>query len=120
MAKNRIDGLYEFGHVLYALDAELHGFAPTDIERVECFWTSGDMDRSSAGFVVRLGDGRRAYLDFVHWHAFEQDEDFRIEAEFLADDQANPALSSPDEPVGGWIFDTSHLTKALARYASSA
>jgi hypothetical protein len=108
LAKASIQGVYELGHALYALDAGLHGFARGDIERVERFWTSGDMDNSSAGFVLRLRDGRRAYIDFLHWHAFEQDEDFRIDVAFLPDDQ------SPDPPSGDWSFDTGHLGKMLA------
>jgi hypothetical protein len=107
----RIQGIYELGHVLHVLDADVHGFARRDIERVECFWTFGDMHRSAAGFVLRLSDGRRAYVDFLHWHAFEQDEDFRIEVEFLDADQTYPALSSPHEPIGGWSSDTAHLGK---------
>src|SRR5690242_21761848 len=63
MTNDPIKGVYELGHALYLLDAEHHGFTRSDIERVECFWTFGDMDTSSAGFLLRLRDGRRAYLD---------------------------------------------------------
>ncbi len=110
----RIDGVYELGHVLHVLDAELHGFSRSDIERVECFWTFGDLHQSTAGFVLVLRDGRRAYVDFRHWHAFEQEEDFRIGVEFLRSDQPYPALSSPQEPLGGWLLNTRHLGKLLA------
>jgi hypothetical protein len=72
------------------------------------------MHTSSAGFVLRLRDGRRAYLDFQHWHAFEQDEDFRIEIEFLDGETALPTFTSPDEPFGGWSDETSHLNKVFA------
>ena len=71
------------------------------------------MHTSSAGFVLRLRDGRRAYLDFQHWHAFEQDEDFRIEIEFL-DGAALPTFASPEEPIGGWSDETSHLNKVFS------
>jgi hypothetical protein len=109
-----IAGLYELGHVLFILDAASHGFARADIARVESFWTFGDMHGSAAGFVLGLRDGRRAYVDFKHWHAFEQDEDFRIDVRFLARDRSLPSLSSPDEPVGGWSFETAHLDRRLA------
>ena len=110
----RIDGVYELGHVLYALDAETNGFARGDIERVECFWHSGDMHSSAAGFVLRLRDGRRAYVDFLHWHGFEQDEDFRIEVEFLARDRTLPSPRSPAPwPPAAWSDDASHLDKVL-------
>jgi hypothetical protein len=110
----RVEGVYELGHVLHVLDADLHGFSRDDIERVECFWTFGDLHESAAGFVLALRDGRRAYVDFLHWHAFEQDEDFRIEAEFLRSDQPYPALSSPQLPPADWSSDTGHLGKLLA------
>jgi hypothetical protein len=111
MANPRIDGVYELGHVLYALDTDAHGFAREQIERVECFWSFSDMHSSSAGFVLLLRDGRLAYVDFLHWHGFEQEEDFRIEVELLADGQARPALVSP--PAGGWSSDTPHLNRML-------
>ncbi len=117
-AHARIRGLYELGHVLYALDAGAHGLSRVDIERVECFWTLSEMHSSSAGFVLRLRDGRRAYLDFLHWHGFEQEEDFRIEVEFLPRDQATPASPSPHDrapwPPGGWSSETAHLNRVLA------
>ena len=109
----RVDGVYELGHALHVLDGEVHGFSTFDIERVERFWTFGDLHTSSAGFVLCLRDGRRAYLDFQHWHAFEQDEDFRIEVEFLNGETALPAFTSPDEPLGGWSGETSHLNKVF-------
>ena len=114
MARSQIDGLYELGHVLYALDAEAHGFVRADIERVECFWTFGDMHASSAGFVMTLRDGRRVYVDFQHWHAFEQNEDFSIEAELLADGQTRRDLEASRQPPGGWSSEVAHLNRMLA------
>lgn len=113
-----IRGFYEFGHVLHVLDPDTHSFAHADIERVECFWAFGDMHSSSAGFVLRLHDGRRPYVDFLHWHGFEQDEDFRIEVDFLPADQDRPATPSHDPtpwPPGGWSSQTAHLDKILGR-----
>ncbi len=107
-------GLYELGHALYVLDGEVHGFSRSDIERVERFWIFGDLHTSSAGFVLRLRDGRRAYLDFQHWHAFEQDEDFRIDTGFLDGETALPAFASPEQPLGGWSTETAHLNKVLS------
>jgi hypothetical protein len=111
--RRSIQGVYELGHVLHVVDRDLHGFSRNDIDRVEYFWTFGDLHQSSAGFVLGLSDGRRAYVDFLHWHAFEQVEDFRIEVEFLPEGQAHPDFSSPDEPLGGWSSDTAHLAKVL-------
>ncbi len=119
MATASIDGIYELGHVLHVLDAELHGFSRGDIERVECFWTFGDLHQSTAGFVLALRDGRRAYVDFLHWHAFEQEEDFRIEVEFLPSDQPYPTLGSPQEPLGGWSSNTAPFNKLLGAQNST-
>lgn len=118
-----IDGIYELGHVLYVLDAEGHGFTRRDIASIECFWTFGDMHSSAAGFVLRLADRRRAYVDFLHWHPFEQNEDFRIQVEPLPDDDSLPVLASPPGditggvtlPVGGWSHETAHLNRMLQR-----
>ncbi len=115
--KPRIDGMYEFGHALYALDSEIHGFARGDIERVERFWTFSDMHSSTAGFVVRLRHGSRAYIDFKHWHPFEQVEDFRIDVYGLEGEASLPEFASPQEPVGRWLTDTAHLERMLAGQA---
>ena len=113
--RTRIDEVYELGHVLYALDAETNGFARGDVERVERFWHSGDMHSSTAGFVLQLRDGRRAYVDFLHWHGFEQDEDFRIEVEFLEPSQTLPSPRGPAPwPTADWSTDVAHLDKVLA------
>jgi hypothetical protein len=115
----QIRGFYEFGHTLDVLDAESHGFAPTDIAHVDRFWAFGDMHDSSAGFVLQLRDGRHAYAEFQHWHGFEQDEDFRIDVEMLDGDALPTApLREPlpgDEPwpPGGWSGETAHLDRLL-------
>jgi hypothetical protein len=105
MARPQIDGVYELGHVLYALDTDAHEITRADIARVECFWTLSDMHSSAARFVFLLRDGRHAHVHFQHWHAFEQDEDFLVEVTF----------GMPDEsPPGGWSPETAHLDRRLA------
>ncbi len=117
----RIDGLYELGHLLDVLDADMHGFSRADIERVDSFWSFSEMDSSSAGFVIALGDGRRAHIDFLHWHGFEQDEDFRIKAEFLASGQALSSPAGPAPwPLGDCSRETSHLNRMLASQRSGS
>jgi hypothetical protein len=113
----RIRGFYELGHALHILDADTHGFGPADIERVESFWAFGDMHSSAAGFVLKLRDGRRPYVDFLHWHGFEQDEDFRIEIELLPPGQAHPTPRPHDAlpwPPGEWSSETTHLDRVIA------
>ncbi|UYN93231.1 MAG: hypothetical protein KIT25_14290 [Enhydrobacter sp.] len=115
MANELIRGVYELGHVLFVLDGATHGFARADIAGVECFWTFGDMDRSHAGFVLTLRDGRRALVDFVHWHAFEQDEDFRVDVAFLGDGEQPPAPGQELKLPVAWSVETSHLARVLGR-----
>ena len=98
MKRARIDGLYELGHVLYALEGGSQGVERGDVVSVERFWTFGDMHSSTAGFVLCLKDGRRSYVDFRHWHGFEQDEDFTVTVSFLESGQVQPDLA-PGEPV---------------------
>ena len=113
--RTSIDGLYELGHVLYALDADVHSFARADVARVERFWNFGDMHSSSAGFVFRLSDERRVYVDFLHWHGFEQDEDFRIEVEILAAGQPFPQPRGPAPwPPAPWSDDVARLDRVIA------
>lgn len=116
----QIRGFYEFAHALDVLDGDSHGFAPADIESVERYWAYGDMHDSAAGFVLRLRDDRRAYGEFLHWHGFEQDEDFRIDVEILEGEEVpstplrEPIDPSAPWPPGGWSDETAHLDRLLA------
>lgn len=115
----QIHGFYEFGHTLDVLDADSHGFTPADVAHVDRFWAYGDMHDSSAGFVLQLRDGRHAYVEFLHWHGFEQDEDFRIDVEMLEGDEVpstplrEPVDPSAPWPPGGWSAETAHLDRLL-------
>ena len=115
MPRPAIEGLYELGHVLYVLEAGGQGFTPNDVASVECFWVSGDMHASSAGFVLRLRDRRLAHVDFRHWHPFEQNEDFSIAVEFLDEEEALPTPSAPEAPPAVWSRDTAHLNRRLQK-----
>lgn len=115
----QILGFYEFGHTLDVLDADSHGFTPADVAHVDRFWAYGDMHDSSAGFVLQLRDGRHAYVEFLHWHGFEQDEDFRIDVEMLEGDEVpstplrEPVDPSAPWPPGDWSAETAHLDRLL-------
>jgi hypothetical protein len=116
----QIRGFYELSHALDVLDGQSHGFGPADIVKVERYWAYCDMHDSAAGFVLRLRDGRRAYGEFLHWHGFEQDEDFRIDVEMLEGDAVpstplrEPIDPSAPWPPGGWSDETAHLDRLLA------
>ena len=66
----------------------------------------------------RPGDGVAAF-EAIGEEARQLDqEDFRIEVEFLPRDQAYPVSPSPHDrapwPPGDWSSETSHLNKVLA------
>lgn len=112
MAARRVDGIYELGHVLYALDRESHGFARGDIARIQRYWCFSDFHSSAAGFVMELSDGRRAYVELQHTHAYEQVEDFRIDVVPLDGAENPPMPSRPLEPRV-WSDDAAHLDRVL-------
>ena len=56
------DGMVEWVAGIEKLDRKQHGFAVPDIKCVEAFWSFADIGFSSAGFVVKLADGRHFYL----------------------------------------------------------
>jgi hypothetical protein len=114
MARPSIEGIYELGHVLYALDPDSHGFGRDDLASVERFWTFSDLHSSSAGFLFVLKDGRRVYVDLQHWHPFEQVEDFRIEVQHLENGQADPVLMRERQPPAGWSAGTAALNRIIA------
>jgi hypothetical protein len=108
-----IAGIYELGHVLYTLDVRSHGFAREDIATVERYWTFGDLHSSAAGFVLRLKDGRRAYAELQHTHAYEQVEDFRVDIVPLDGGEDPPQPARPLEPRV-WSDETAHLDRVIA------
>src|SRR5215510_4739775 len=56
--------VFEFVQTLVGLDEPTHGLTHRDIARVEAAWGYVDGDFYwMGGFVVWLGDGRRAYLE---------------------------------------------------------
>jgi hypothetical protein len=56
-------GLFEFAEGLLYLDAQRDGFAGPDVESVEAMWGYADANFFwDGGYVVRLRDGRRAYI----------------------------------------------------------
>ena len=66
---------------LRRLDPQRDRFEPTDIEAVEAAWGSFDTDVFwNGGFVVRLRDGRRAYIESDAGKGdWEGDAEIRVE-----------------------------------------
>jgi hypothetical protein len=114
---NESGGLYELNEALHVLGRSTSGARPADIAQVEAFWCAVGMDFSSGGYVLRLHDGRRAYLDV--WIERERDEGtppkVEIELDALAAGQRYPHFPSAADPVGGWRDDVQPLNDFLHR-----
>jgi hypothetical protein len=107
--------LNEALHALYCADL---GAKPIDIAHIEAFWHCADWDFSSAGFVLLLHNGRRAYLDiWVEQVGDDGKTPPKVDIEFahLPAGQKYPNFPSPSDPIGGWIDDVQTLNIFLRR-----
>jgi hypothetical protein len=87
-----------------------------DVAAVESFWSADGMDFASGGFVLRLEDGNRVYLD-VWIEAPGKDEltPTKIDVDIvpLAAGQRHPHFPSRADPIGGWQDDVAPLNAFL-------
>lgn len=109
-------GLYELHEALHVLAKSNQEVGVRDIAQVERFWLNVGDVYSSAGFILLLHDGRRAYL-FV-WVEQAGDDGARtpkadIEFEILPAGQKAPTFPSTAEPLGGWREDIDVLNQFL-------
>jgi len=112
------DALAAFDEALRILGHADWDLSPCDIALVEAFWAANSFDVAAAGFVLRLRDGRRAYLDVWIEQAREEDAPpakVEIELETLAAGQRYPHFPSDADPVGGWQDDIEPLNALLRR-----
>jgi hypothetical protein len=85
-------GLFEFAEGLLYLDAQRDGFAGPDVETVEAMWGYADANFFwDGGYVVRLRDGRRAYIGGTSVPEFSADGEtyelqWTFDVRFLADE----------------------------------
>lgn len=110
---------------VHALDEALHvlaggtlGTEPDDIATVEAFWSSDGMDSLAAGFVVRLQDGQRAYLDvWIEPVGEDGSVPAKVDVELtvLPAGQRYPNFPSAADPIGGWCDDVAPLNAFLDR-----
>ena len=118
-ARDRL-GLFQLHVALFALEAEADAVKAADIEAIEAFWEMSEPSFTSAGYLLRLRDGRRFHMTCV----VDEDED-AIEDEgdsgFQTDIKLEPVapdLALPDidpDPPHGWIRETSTLNDFLHR-----
>jgi hypothetical protein len=112
------DALAAFDEALRILGHADWDLSPCDIALVEAFWAANSFDVAAAGFVLRLRDGRRAYLDVWIEQAREEDAPpakVEIELEMLPAGQRYPHFPSDADPVGGWQDDIEPLNALLRR-----
>jgi hypothetical protein len=114
--------VYALHRGLEALGRSGRGIQTGDVAGVEAFWSADAMDVASCGFVLRLQDGRRLYLDvWVEPATDPEGEDTArppkvdIEVVPLAVGQRYPHFPSPADPVGGWREDVATLNDFLER-----
>ncbi len=110
--------LHALGEALDALDRGNLGVRPRDIACVEAFWSYEEWDVASGGFVLRLHDGRRAYLDV--WVEGAEDDSrppckVDVELQELPAGQKYPHFPSTADPIGGWRDDVEPLNALLRR-----
>jgi hypothetical protein len=119
-------GLFEFAEGLLYLDAQHDGFAGPDVESVEARWGYADANFYwCGGYVVRLRDGRRAYIEGTSVPEFSKDgETYKLEwtfdVRFLADEpyhSLTPLQPSEHCPYT-WEEAPKSLNELLNRLAS--
>jgi len=94
--------LYDFVQTVSRLNSMRDAFTVKDIDAVEAMWSDYDADFWEGGFVIRLADGHRAYLESV-----DRDGDWkdgaRVSVEMVPDDLRYPPLG-PDrfQTLFGW------------------
>jgi hypothetical protein len=108
------------------LGAQRDGFAGPDVESVEAMWGYADANFFwMGGYVVRLRDGRRAYVEGTSVPEFSEDgETYELEwtfdVRFLADEpyhSLTPLQPSKHRPYA-WVEAPASLNELLNRLAS--
>jgi hypothetical protein len=88
----RTAGLCEFAEGLLQLDTQRDGFAGPDVASVEAKWGYADANfYGCGGYVVRLRDGRRAYIEGTSVPEFSKDGEtyelqWTFDVRFLGDE----------------------------------
>jgi hypothetical protein len=111
--------LHNFMETLLRLDPESDGFAPRDVEAVEAAWGSYDVAILwHGGFVVRLRDGRRVYIESDA--GGDWGHDAKVGVEMLTADRRYPNLPADHyQRLFGWDdAPIKELDEYLKRLAS--
>ena len=101
-----------FADALQLLDAGAFQIRSKDVERVEAFWIRPDCDADSAGFVLRLWDGSRAYLSYFYNFAGD-DPPTSVAVEMIRTGLTRPVIFNTGDPAHDMDEDTYHLDEVL-------
>jgi hypothetical protein len=101
-----------FSDALQLLDAGTFQIRSSDIERVEAFWIMPDTDADSAGFVLRLWDGSRAYLSYFYNFAGD-DPPTSVAIEMIRNGLTRPVIYNTRDPAYDMDEDAYHLNEEL-------
>ena len=123
------DGVVEFAEVMAQLDPVRCGFDRDEVSTVEASWRCDDADFYwCGGFVVRLRDGRRAYIEGSRTPVYDEREPapetytlhWEFDAWLIADEpyRSLTPLQAPS-PVP-WEEAPQRLNEFLKRSASPA
>ena len=88
-----------------------HSFAARDVVHIESRWIRMAAEFTQGGFVASLGDGRRAYLEYLVGEPANQ-ENVRITVQVLGTNQIYPELGEGDATVD-WTDEVELLNELL-------
>jgi len=110
---------YNFMQTLLRIDSRRYGFAPGDIETVEALWSSyGEDILWEGGYVLRLRDGRRLYVE-SYSGAGDWADDASVAVEALAAGLRYPLLGKDHfQTLFGWQDSPDEVNEFLARLAA--
>lgn len=108
--------LYKLREGLDALVRANLSIRAADVAAVETFWSADGMDFASGGFVLRLQDGNRIYLDvWIEAPGKGELMPTKVDVDIapLSAGQRHPHFPSRADPIGGWQDDVAPLNAFL-------
>ena len=85
------------------------GFQVADIERIESTWSLEDGDALSFGYVLKLRNGRRAYVDYA-----DHVEDGEVVVQVTMQPMGDERYPELDGAIPGWDDDVGDLNRPFA------
>jgi hypothetical protein len=105
-------GMHEWLAALEHLDHDEHGLGVANIRWIEAYWCDASTGFSSAGFVLRLDDGRRCHLQCAI-DDDNQPDTVAVTVEPVPRGHELPAFNCA--PLGGWSREVDEFNVELIR-----